>query len=260
MKQILQYSLLDLLRSRWMIGYGIMLFLLTTSMLYLTGDYMQVIISLMYVMLYLIPLLTLVIGIMYGYQIREYISWILAHPLSRKQVFSAYYFSLSFSLMLYFLVGVGIPFFIAGIWQSSAIGALGMLLLCGSLLIIVFSGISLSIVFAFDNKLAGLGIALLFWFTCTILYDAFFLIAVIAFQEYPLDVWAIIATILNPVDMSRILMIFHVNLSALLGYTGAVIRQDLGAWKGTLGIILGYTIWIIMPFWFYLKLTTQKDF
>lgn len=260
MRKILQYGFIDLLRSKWMIGYGIVFFCLTSTILYLIGDFKQVIISMMYLVLYLIPLLSMVLGIMYGYQIREYIAWVLSHPVSRRNVFMGYYLSLSLVLIIYFLIGMGIPFLIAGVLHSSSVSAFAFLMLAGIVLSFIFSGMALWVVFGFDHKLLGLGMGLFIWLVMAVLYDVFFLIAVITFQDYPLEVFAIVASILNPVDLSRILLISHLDISALLGYTGAVIKSSFGTYGGLIWICAGYLIWLIIPVWRYMHITSKKDF
>lgn len=260
MKKILRYGFVDLLRSRWMMGYGIMFLFIASSMLYLIGDFAQVMISMMYPILYLIPLLSLVLGIMYGYQIREYIAWVLSHPISRKQVFAGYYLSLCLALIVYFLAGMGIPFLVAGVLNSHFAVTFVLLLIVGMVLSVIFSGIAMWIVFANDNKLLGLGIGLCIWLLMTVLYDAFFLMAVILLDEYPLDKFAILASLLNPVDLSRILLIFQLDISALLGYTGAVMKSLLGVGWGLICIFIGYLFWIVIPAWRFLHTTSSKDF
>ena len=54
----------------------------------------------------------------------------------------------------------------------------------------------------------------------------------LVFDDYPLDKFALGATIFNPIDLSRILVILKLDISALLGYTGAVFQNFFGTGFG----------------------------
>ena len=64
----------------------------------------------------------------------------------------------------------------------------------------------------------------------------------------------------NPIDLSRILILLKLDISALLGYTGAVFRKFFGT---NLGMVLSMsilTLWVLIPiFRMNLKLR-NKDF
>jgi len=67
------------------------------------------------------------------------------------------------------------------------------------------------------------------------------------FDEYPLDKFSLIATMFNPIDLSRILILLKLDISALLGYTGAVFRKFFGT---NLGMVLSMSIlvlWVLIP-------------
>lgn len=65
------------------------------------------------------------------------------------------------------------------------------------------------------------------WLFLAVIYDGLFLISLIVFNEYPLDKFSLAATMFNPLD-SRILILLKLDISVLLGYTGAVFKDFFG--------------------------------
>ena len=80
------------------------------------------------------------------------------------------------------------------------------------------------------------------------------------FNEYPLDKFALLATMFNPIDLSRILILLKLDISALLGYTGAVFKKFFGTnWGLTLSIAV-MLLWILLPVWRIKGKLRKKDF
>jgi Cu-processing system permease protein len=98
------------------------------------------------------------------------------------------------------------------------------------------------------------------WLFLAIIYDGIFLLLLMYFQEYPLEDFALAASVLNPIDLSRTLILLKLDISALLGYTGAVFKSFFGTTKGSIisfGVLLA---WVILPVWGMLRLASKKDF
>lgn len=79
-------------------------------------------------------------------------------------------------------------------------------------------------------------------------------------QEYPLDKFSLIATMFNPIDLSRILILLKLDISALLGYTGAVFQQFFGTNLGMLSSFSVLLLWVIFPVWRIAYKSKKKDF
>ena len=93
-----------------------------------------------------------------------------------------------------------------------------------------------------------------------VIYDGLFLLALIMFEEYPLDTFSLAATVFNPIDLSRILILLKLDISALLGYTGAVFKKFMGTQLGFIisgGVLL---LWILLPIWSMSVKAKKKDF
>mgnify|MGYP003154491248 CR=1 FL=1 len=71
--------------------------------------------------------------------------------------------------------------------------------------------------------------------------------SLILFEDYPLDKLSLIGTMLNPIDLSRTLILLKLDISALLGYTGAIFKQFFGTNFGLVVSISMLAVWVIMP-------------
>ncbi len=126
-----------------------------------------------------------------------------------------------------FILGTGIPFIICGLFESAEIWNFNILLISGIFLTFIFTGISFLIAVRNENRIKGFGIAILVWLFLAVIYDGLFLLSLIVFNDYPIEKLSLFLTMINPIDLSRILVILKMDISALLGYTGAVFNKFL---------------------------------
>ncbi|MFU8844640.1 MAG: ABC transporter permease subunit, partial [Bacteroidales bacterium] len=252
--QFVKYIFYDILRSRFILLYMIFLLLTGIGMFQLDSDTSKVVLSLMNILLIVVPLVSVIFTTIHFYNSYEFIEMMLAQPINRRIIFLAEYMAVSFSLALAFLAGLGIPMLFYGT--------------DGSGLTLLYTGVALSLVFvslAFlssvltRDKAKAIGIALLFWFYFTLIYDAFILWIVYSFSDYPLEQATLIFISLNPVDLARILMVLKLDISALMGYTGAFFREFFGSGFGFLFSTVTLLVWIIIPTWFALSVFNRKD-
>jgi Cu-processing system permease protein len=234
--------------------------LLTFALLLLSNNLSKVIISLTNVILILTPLIGILFGSMYYYNYREYIELLLAQPLSRKSIFSGIYLGLAVSLSLSLVVGIFVPMTFFGIFGSVELSSLAVLLVMAIVLSIVFSLIAFVIALKNDNRIKGFGIAIFIWLFFALIYDGIFLLMLLIFKEYPLENLTLGMTIFNPIDLARILILFKLDFSAMMGYTGAVLEKFLGSWWGSVFILISLTLWMVIPYGLMLKLANKKDF
>ncbi len=260
MFKILKYSFFDLIRSRWTYIYCAFYALLTLSLFWLSSDLSKVIISLMNVILVLVPLIATIFGIMYYYNSREFTELLLAQPIKRTHIFLGQYLGVATSLSLSILIGVGLPFITYGIFGSAEIWNYFTLLLVGVFLSFIFSAIAFFIALKNENRIKGFGLAILVWLFFAVIYDGLFLLVLAMFSDYPLESFALGASMFNPIDLSRILILLKLDISALMGYTGAVFQKFLGSGLG-LGIaFLSLVLWVVLPVLGIQGVSRRKDF
>ena len=98
------------------------------------------------------------------------------------------------------------------------------------------------------------------WLFLAVIYDGAFLISLVMFDDYPLDKFSLIATMFNPIDLSRILILLKLDISALLGYTGAVFKQFFGTNLGLFTSLGVLSLWVLFPVWRINVKLRKKDF
>ncbi len=107
--KIIKYQLHDLLRGKWLAVYTAVFFLITDGLFRFGGDPDQVSLSLMNLVLFIIPLVSIVFGTMFFYNSREFIELLLSQPISRSALFLGLFLGLAIPLSAVFLIGAGVP-------------------------------------------------------------------------------------------------------------------------------------------------------
>ncbi len=260
MWKILKYSIYDLQRSKWTYAYLLFFLLLTLSLLFLSNDLSKVIVSLMNVILVLCPLIATIFGVMYYYNSSNFIELLLAQPIKRTSIFKGLFLGLAISLSLSLALGVLIPFLFYGLFVSGQVFNFVLLIVVGVLLTFIFSAFAFFIALLNDNRIKGFGISILVWLLFAVVYDGIFLLLLLFMNEYPLEKLAIGVSMANPIDLSRILILMKLDISALMGYTGAVFKKFFGTGLGMAFSFSTLIIWVALPYWMITRVAKRKDF
>ena len=254
MFKISKYVLYDILRNKVVLAYTAFLLIVSMSLFQMEENSSKAVLSLLNIVLIVVPLVSLVFSTIHWYNSYEFIELMLTQPISRKKVLWSEYMGISSSLITAFLIGVGIPVLIYN-FNSTGMA----LLLIGSLLTLVFTSIAFLASVKSKDKARGIGIALLLWFYFALIYDGLVLSILFAFSDYPMEKITLLLSSLNPIDLGRIYLMLQMDVSALMGYTGATYKDFFGSSLGlfyTLGIML---IWMIMPVLLALRSFNKKD-
>ena len=260
MMKVFKYSLQDMIRNRWIFIYFSFFLLLTISLLLLSSNIPKLIITLTNVILALTPLIGILFGAMYYYNSIEFIKLLLAQPLSRQSIFIGIFAGVSVSLCLSLVAGVTIPLIFYGLFSSGEFVTFLVLLSMACVLTIIFSLIAFILAMRNENRIKGIGKAIFIWLFFAIIYDGIFLLLLSIFKDYPLENLTLALTSLNPVDLARILILLKLDISAMMGYTGAVLQKFLGSSLGYVFIISILAMWIFIPYNYMLRLSRIKDF
>ncbi|XOV91255.1 MAG: ABC transporter permease [Bacteroidota bacterium] len=260
MIKIFKYSFSDLMRSRWSFFYLGFYLALGFVLLFLNNDLSKGIITLMNVIVVLTPMIGTIFGVMYFYNSREFTELLLAQPVKRSVIFLGQYLGISISLALSLIIGLGVPFLAYGIFRSGEIFNFILLLVAGTFLTFIFVALSVCIALLNGNKIKGFGYAILMWLFFAVIYDGLVLLSMMVLADYPLDNFALAVTFLNPIDLSRIMILLKLDISALLGYTGALFQRFFGT---SLGLVISWLmlfIWTIVPVSLMVRISTKKNF
>ncbi len=249
-----RYVLYDILRSKIIIAYTFFLFIVSFSMFQMEEDSSKALLSLMNIILIALPLVSLVFTTIHYYNSYEFIELMLSQPLSRKKIILSEYAGVSLSLLSAFLIGVGIPVLF---YAANETGI--ALLFTGAALTLIFTSIAFFASVWARDKARGIGFALLLWFYFTLIYDGLVLLILFSFSDYPLEKFTLFISALNPVDLGRIFIMLKMDVSALMGYTGALYKDFFGSGTGLLFTTGIMTLWIVIPLWLAVKKFKKKD-
>jgi Cu-processing system permease protein len=220
----------------------------------LEENHSKAILSLLNIVLIVLPLVSVVFATIHYYNSYEFIELMLSQPLGRRKILLSEYAGVVLSLLSAFFIGVGIPVFLFAFNETGL-----SLLFTGASLTLIFSSLAFLGSVKAKDKARGIGIALLQWFYFALIYDALVLMVLFSFADYPMEKFTLALTALNPIDLGRIFIMLKMDVSALMGYTGALYKDFFGSGTGmlfTTGIML---LWAFVPLWLALRSFKRKD-
>lgn len=254
MRKITKYVILDILKNKIVIGYTFLLLVLSFSVLSLEDNSAKAILTLLNIILIMVPLVSILFASVYVYNSAEFLELMASQPVRRKQIWFSVYLGLAVSLALAFLVGIGLP---VTIYAATVTGY--TLILVGLLLSIIFVSVAMFAVVRIRDKAKGIGVAILLWLYFALLFDGIVLFILFQFEDYPLENAMVALSMLNPVDIGRIMVLIKTDASMLMGYTGAVFRDFFGAVTGQIITILVLLSWMVIPYWLSSVKFGKKD-
>jgi Cu-processing system permease protein len=249
-----RYILYDILRNKIIIAYTLFLFLLSFSMFQMEENSGKALLSLLNIVLIVLPLVSLVFTTIHFYNSYEFIELMLSHPLSRKKILLSEYKGVAFSLLSSFFIGTGIP---VAIYSPDKTGM--ALLFTGAALTLVFVSLAFLASVLARDKARGIGIALMLWFYFALIYDGLVLLVLFSFADYPMEKITLILSAINPIDLGRIFIVLQMDISALMGYTGALYKDFFGSTWGMLYTVGIMFLWMAVPLGLALKAFKKKD-
>jgi len=254
MTRVIKYVFYDILRTRFILMYTIFLLISTLAMFQLDSDTGKVILSLMNIVLMVVPLVSVVFSTIHFYNSYEFIELMLAQPVNRRVVFLGEYFAVAISLCVAFVIGVGIPVVLFGTGLSGL-----TLIYSGLMLTLVFVSLAFLSSVLTRDKAKAIGVALLFWFYFSLIYDGLLMWIIFTFSDYPMEKVTLALVSLNPIDLARILMLLQLDISALMGYTGAFYKNFFGSSFGVFFSTAVLSVWIVLPVWLANSFFARKD-
>lgn len=254
MNRIIKFIVLDILKNKIVLVYTLLLAVLTWSVFSLEDNSTKGILTLLNVVLLTVPLVSVIFSTIYLYNSSEFIELLLSQPINRSKIWWSLFFGLVISLLLSFFIGVGIPILI---YAPGDVGL--MMLLVGLFISTVFVSIAFLSSILTRDKAKGIGISIMLWLFFALLFDGIVLFLLFQLADYPIEKMMVGITALNPIDLARILILLHLDVSAMMGYTGAIFKDFFGT---SLGVVLVFVIlflWIIIPYWASLVKFKRKD-
>jgi len=254
MNKVIKYVILDILRNKIVLAYTLILFTVSFSVFSLEDNVAKGLLTLLNLILFIVPLVSIIFSTIYIYNSAEFIELLLSQPLKRKNIWLSLFSGLSVSLSLAFLIGCGLPVLF---FEPTLTGV--FMVIIGCFLSVIFVSIAMLAAVTTRDKAKGIGIAILLWLYFSIIFDGLVLFFLFQFADYPIEKMMIGISALNPIDLSRIIVLLRLDVSALMGYTGAVFKLFLGDVTGLLVAFGSLFFWIIIPLGLSLRKFIRKD-
>lgn len=252
--KIQRFIVADILKNKIVLAYTALLAVLAWSVFSLEDESTKGVLTLLNIVLLTTPLVSIIFTTIYLYNSAEFIELLLSQPIQRGKIWTGLFLGLFFSLALAYLLGAGIPvlLFVSG---KTAV----MLLVMGVLITAVFVAIGFLCAIMARDKARGIGLSILLWLFFSLLFDGLVLFLMFQFADYPIEKAMVGISALNPIDLARIFLILQLDVSAMLGYTGAIFKEFFGTTTGT---IIGFgllCLWVIVPYFLSRRMFVRKD-
>jgi Cu-processing system permease protein len=247
-------ALVQVLRSRSVIGYSLAIAGMIAAVTLFGGDAMKVTLTLVSLLLFIVPLVTLLLVALHEYNNREFTELILAQPISRSSYYWGEWIGSTSALSIACLVPILLGYVVWQMYDIVLVGGSGLVLTLS------FSGLAYRIAIGQPDKARGIGLALLVWLYCAVLYDALVVVVMAVFHEYPLENFLLVLLAFNPIDAIRVAVLLQTDTSALMGITGAYLREFFGTEKSLVAIAAVVAIWVGYPLIQGARVFRKRDF
>jgi Cu-processing system permease protein len=254
MKKIIKYILLDIVRNKIVLAYTGILLAISFTVFGLEDNTQKGLLTLLNLVLFIVPLVCVIFSTIYIYNSSEFVELLLSQPIKRKSIWLSLYTGLAGALSLSFLAGVGIPLLL---YDRSATGI--TLLVMGMFLSIIFVSIAMLASVGTRDKARGIGVSIMLWLYFALVFDGIVLFLLFQFADYPIEKAMVGVSALNPVDLARIMVLLKMDVSALMGYTGAIFKDFFGTQQGILVSMVVMAIWATAPLLLSLRKFNRKD-
>ncbi|MBL9208993.1 MAG: ABC transporter permease subunit [Opitutaceae bacterium] len=254
MLRIVRYVAGDILRGRIILAYAGCLLVASLGLFNLGGDTTKALIGLLSLVLMIVPLVSVVFTTAHFYNTQEFVELLAAQPLPRATILLAQMIGVMLALTAALLAGIAVPVLLY------ACSATGLTLIAVALLLTAaFTALAFVAAVLARDKARGIGAALLIWFYFGLLHDGLTLYALFLLEDFPLEGISLTLLALNPIDLGRVLVLLQMDVSALMGYTGAMLKDLLGSGTGIGFAVLVLGSWIAAPVLAALWIFRRKD-
>ncbi len=252
--KIQKFIVTDILKNRIVLAYTLLLAVLSWSVFSIEDDGNKGVLTLLNIILLTTPLVSIIFTAIYLYNSAEFIELLLSQPIKRGKIWTGLFLGLFSSLALAFLIGAGIPILLY------VEGTISFILLgTGLMITAIFVALGFLCTILTRDKARGIGISILLWLFFSLLFDGLVLFVLFQFADYPIEKLMVGVAALNPIDLARIFIILQLDVSAMLGYTGAIFKDFFGT---GLGMMIGFILlclWVLIPFMISRRLFIRKD-
>jgi Cu-processing system permease protein len=256
-------------RNRWFMLYAVVFILLSVgfSMLAMGGSTLtgqpgfgRTAAGLLNLMLLMVPLIGLTIGAqsIVGERQDRSLDYLMAQPISTREIFVGKYLGAAASLALLLLLGFGVSGVVLAVrGAATGLGDFLLLVLLTTLLGLAMLSVGYLISSRSPQTAAALGIALTAWLVLVIVGDLGLMSSAIVMDLNPGTLLTL--TLVNPLDVYKLLGVDLLQTSLdVLGPAGVYANAQLGGMLTPLLAAL-LLVWIVAPLPVGYLLFTRKD-
>ncbi len=224
-------------------------------------DFSRTTLSLLNLILYIIPLVSLVIGVMSFSGDGRLNEILYSQPLNRWEVQSGKLLG----LLIVIFSATALGFGISGLIILMRVGAEGVFkylvfVLLSNLLGFVFVGISAFVSAIARQRARAFGISILVWFIFLIFYDLVIIGATTFLKGKIAATFAMVSLLGNPVDIVRVLSLITLNSPEIFGPAGAAFLKFMGGSLQTYLILTADLIlWLFATSFLSIKIFSKQD-
>lgn len=254
MNKIAWFITTDLLKSKSIWIYTILLFVISWALLGMETSEVKATLSLLNVVLLIVPLVAIILATIYAYNSSEFIELLLSQPISRSKVWLSLYLGLITALGTSYLLGCALPILL---YASPTAGI--SLIVAGLFLTLIFSALALWCAALTRDKAVGIGLAIFLWLFFAIVYDGLLMVLMFQLAEYPIEKPMATLAALNPIGLSRMYVLMNLEISAMLGQVGAIFQEVFGKGSGILISLFILILWTFIPLLNSINKFNRKD-
>lgn len=268
---IAQKEMRDALRNRWFVLYTLAFIGLSLAFSYMAlagsgiagfAGFGRTAASLINLVLLIVPFMALTIGAqsLAGEQERGTLTYLLAQPVARGEVFAGKYLGLLLSLLASLTLGFGIAGIVIAINRSGATNPLILIRLVAQTFLLALTMLSVGFLVSALTRRAGvaIGIGLFLWLGFVFLGDLG-LMGTALTMRLPIE-QLLALSLLNPLQVFKMASILDINATLdILGPAGIYAMQEYG--RNLRWLFFGVTLlWIIVPASLaYLRFAAESD-
>lgn len=243
------------MRSKWLFIFALLFTLLAFIILFFGSQsdgftgFSRTTASLLNLSLFLIPLLTLLIGglLISGEKEDGRLALFLTYPISSLSVICGKFIGLFFSLASVLLIGYGFSYILSSSLGEASFSVLALFLGLSLLLMMMYLSIALFIGTMVSGRLIALGAAIFLWAFFVLFYE-FLVMGLVTVSPPSWTLWIIsISVFLNPIELIRVFTIIFLGSGTIFGPS----IYDFTIWAestaGSLLFAVSCLIWMIIP-------------
>jgi len=254
MNRIIKIIFLDILKNKIVLAYTLILAMLSWSSFGLEDNSAKGLLTILNVILFTVPLVSILFATIYLYNSSEFIELLLSQPVKRRKIWLSLFLGLSLSMVSAFFIGAGIPLLVNA---PDSVGI--MMLIVGCLISVIFVALAFLSSILTRDKSKGIGIAIMTWLFFALLFDGLVLFLLFQLSDYPIEKAMVAVTAFSPIDLARIQILLQLDVSAMMGYTGAIFKDFFGTAMGLTVSFALLCLWATIPFYVSLKKFKNKD-